>query len=237
MAVNWLKKGKEAHKQVEQADAETAKKQAAGLARRFWIPNDTESQITFLDGGLDTDGLLQTVTYWEHQLRMNGHWRNWFACTQDQEPCPICLGQADTPSLVAVFTVLDHNEWKDKQGAMHKNERRLFVCKRETFKRLQKIATKREGLSGATFDVSRTGDKSASVGSDFDFVEKRIEAEIRKAYSLTKDDVAAFDYEEVIVYRDASELQKIGFGAVPVGGIDVAGNGAGVTQPDYSKDL
>jgi hypothetical protein len=234
MAVSWLKKGKEAHAQVEAADQETAKKQAAGSVRRFWIPKDKETQITFLDGNLDEDGLLETVTFWEHNLRLNGKWGNHYACTQDQEVCPICVG-GDTPSLVAAFSIIDHTEWTDKNNKVHKNERRMFVCKRETFKRLQKIATKRDGLAGCTFDVSRTGDKSPSVGSDFDFVEKRTLPQIAKAYTLVEDSGTPFNYEEVLVYRDAAELKQLGFGTIGVGA--PAAGGAAPTASDYDNDL
>jgi hypothetical protein len=235
MAVSFLKKGKAAHEQVASADKETEKKKAAGMVRRFWIPQEAETQITFLDGALDDDGLLETVTYWEHQLRLNGDWRNWYACTQDQEPCPICQGSSDTPSLVAAFTVIDHTKWVSKQDNVeHQHEPRLFICKRETFKRLQKIATKRGGLTGITFDVSRTGDKSPSVGSDFDFVEKRTLSVIKKAYDLKAADAKAYDYEKVIMYRDAEELKKLGFGLISVGGADAA---ASAKPANYDQDL
>jgi hypothetical protein len=233
MAVSWLKKGKAAHEAVEKADAQTAQKQAAGSVRRFYLPKEKETQITFMDGALDDDGLLETMTYWEHQLNMNGSWRNWYACTQDQEPCPICQG-GDIPSLVAVFTVLDHSKWSDKNGLGHQHEKRLFVCKRETFKRLQKIATKRGGLDGASFDVSRIGEKSAAVGSDFDFIEKRAASEIMKAYGLKAEDVTPYDYEEILNYRDAAELRQLGFGTLPIGAADTP---AASTSTDYDKDL
>lgn len=238
MAVEWLKKGKAAHEQVKKADQETEKRKAAGSIRRFYIPNDKETQITFLDGGLDDDGLLQVVTYWEHQLKLSGNWMNWFACTQDQEPCPICLGgEGDNPALVAAFTVIDHTKWTDKQTKVHQHERRLFICKRETFKRLQKIATKRGGLTGATFDVSRTGDKSAAVGSDFDFIEKRTPSDLKKAYGLKAEDVKSYDYEKAITYRTAEELRELGFTTQTIGAADVSAGGPAQTATNYDKDL
>lgn len=234
MTVSWLKTGKAAHEQVDKADQETAKKQAAASIRRFWVPKDKETQITFLDGDLDEDGLLETVTFWEHNLRLNGRWGNHYACTQDQEPCPICLG-GDTPSLVAAFSILDHTEWTDKNNKTHKHERRLFVCKRETFKRLQKIATKRGGLAGATFDVSRIGEKSAAVGSDFDFVDKRTPKELQAAYGIEAQETVAYAYQEVLVYRNAEELQGLGFGTVGVG--QPQAGGAAPSASDYDNDL
>lgn len=237
MSVSFLKKGQAAHEAVAQADAETeARKKSAGI-RRYWIPQDGEGQVTFLDGDLTKDGLLDAVAYYEHQVKLNGHFRNWFPCTADSEPCPICDG-GDNPSLVTAFTVIDHNKWKDKNGVVHQHERRLFVCKRDTFKMLQKIATKREGLAGATFDVARSGEKSSNVGNMFDFTEKQSPEAIAKKYGLELDDVQPYDYGEVIQYFPAAELKKLGFGLVGgIGSEDVATQTAPAEEPDYDQSL
>jgi len=235
MTVSFLKKGKEAHAQVEQAVQETEKKKAAASVRRFFIKHDKETQITFLDGDLDDDGLLETTTFWEHNLRLNGRWFNYFACTKDDEPCPICLS-GDTSSLVAVFSVIDHTKWTDKNAVPHQHERRLFACKRDTFKRLQNIATKRKGLAGATFDVTRIGDKSAAVGSDFDFTEKRPRSELMKVYGLDEESVTPYNYEEIITYRSAEELNSLGFGILPIGAADVS-SPAQSTETNYDTEL
>lgn len=232
MALKFLQKGKAAHTALAKEDAAAeARKKAAGI-RRYWIPDSAEGKITFLDGDLGDEGLIDVVTFWEHQLKINGNWRNWFPCTQVTEPCPICEG-GDNASLVAVFTVLDHGKWTDKQGVTHENERRLFVCKRETLKRLQKIAAKRGGLKGCTFDVSRVGEKSAGVGDTFDFTEKRTPAQIAKAYNLKLEDVAPFDYEEAFTYHTADQLRELGFGTgtAPIGSDDKVGE----SKPMKSK--
>lgn len=236
MGLGFLKKGAAAHKLIDKAEAETEARRAAAQnsVRRYWIPEGKEGQITFLDGGLDDSGLLDTTAFWEHNLKLGGHWRNWFPCTQVEEPCPICEG-GENPYLVSLFTVIDHSEYTDKNGKTHKNERRLFAAKRETFRRLQKIAAKRGGLTGITFDVSRTGDKSASVGDTFDFVEKRTLNAIAKAYSLTKEDVQPFVYDDVIEYRDAKALRKAGFGAGGVNGDGDEDDDAGVGGEDASE--
>lgn len=228
MSMKFLKKGKAAHTEMAKAEAEAeARKKAAGI-RRYWIPENAEGKVTFLDGDLGDEGLIEAVSFWEHQLKLNGNWRNWYPCTQVTEPCPICEG-GDNPSLVMVFTVIDHGEWKDKQGVVHKDERRLFVCKRETFKRLQKIASKRGGLKGCTFDVSRVGEKSAGVGDTFDFIEKRTMPALAKALNLKPEDVAPFDYEEVLTYYTADQLRELGFGEAspPIGSEDKVGKPAG----------
>lgn len=214
MAVKFLKKGAAAQKAVEQQDAKD-EAAAKGNLYRFWMPEDAETQITFLDGDLNDDGLLDIPMYYEHQVNMNGDWKNWFVCTSEDEICPICEGGLKA-SLVGIMTIIDHTEWKDGKGKTHKNERKLFVAKRQTIKQLQKIATKRDGLAGITFDVSRVGEQSASVGNMFDYIGKKSVAATLKKFKFKPEEGAA-DYEEVITYRSAKELRKLGFGSSVVG--------------------
>ncbi len=232
MAVSFLKKGTAAHKEIAKQDKIMEEKKKNNVYR-FWLPEDKETQITFLDGNLNDDGLIDVTMYYEHQVHMNGNWRNWFVCIGEDEPCPICEG-GDTASLVGAFTIIDHTPYTDKNGKDHKDEIKLFVAKRDTIKLLQKKATKHEGLAGVKFDVSRTGDKSPNVGSSFDFVDKTPVAQLIKKYKLqTK---GPLNYGEVIIYRNAKELKELGFGSVGVGGeADTSSdNGASV---DYDKEL
>lgn len=225
MSITFLKRGEEAQKAMVKADLETEqKKAAASKGRRFWIKDGNETQITFLDGALLPDGRLDAPMFWQHELRNpNNKGRTHYVCVKDNEPtCPLCEG-GDNASLVHAFTIVDHTEWADKNGKAHPHTKTLFVCKRETFKRLQKIAQKREGLAGATFDVSRTGEKSAAVGSDFDFVEK-VKLDKAQAKVWGVDDVAPYNYEEMFTYRTGKELRALGLGggSAPIGHADSA---------------
>lgn len=212
---SFLKRGAAAHNALkkENVKAETRDK---NRVMRFWLPDEATTEITFLDGGLSEDGLLDIVMYYEHQIYMNESWQNWFVCTSEQEPCPVCEG-GDNPALVGVMTVIDHKEYEDRKGKTHVNERRLFVAKRHTIKQLQVLATKRKGLNGCRFDVTRTGENSAAVGSVFDFTEKVTAAALKKSY---KENAQPYDYEKVIPYLDAKKLRQLGFGSMPVGADD-----------------
>lgn len=225
--MSFLKKGKQSQAAMKKADEKAAKAQE-GYVNRFWMPKDAETTVTFLDGDIDEDGMLDIPTYLEHQLNLDGSWQNWFACTSETEPCPICEGD-DNPTLVGVLTIIDHTEWESKKdGSTHKDEKKLFVCKRQTIKQLQKIATKRDGLKGITFEVSRVGEKAASVGDMFDFVQKKSPGILKKKYK----DITPFDYEKVLAYETADELRKRGFGSLAVG------SEAGVSDDDgYDEDL
>jgi len=187
MAVSWLKRGKEGQALTKRNEEEAAVRKAVSANKvfRFWMPEEAEKRITFLDGELDDAGFLDVHRFWEHQLKINNSWKNWFPCTKDEEPCPIC--ETKQPALVYVFTIIDHSEWKSDKSGHHKDERKLYVCKSDTYKRLTKIAHKRDGLTGCAFDVGRIGDRSEAVGNDFDFIEKLSLKKIASKYGLKTD--------------------------------------------------
>lgn len=224
--LSFMKKGKAAQETMAKEEHK-AEQKAKGTVMRFWLPKDKDGCITFLDGDLK-DGMLDIPFYYEHQVNMNGSWNNHFICTQDEEPCPVCEG-GHSPSYVGVFTVIDHSEYVSKKdGKTYKDQVRLLVAKRDSIKTLQKLAEKRGGLRGCKFDVSRTGDKSPSIGNVFDFTEKLTNAQLSAAYKVKGSDGKVYDksqplnYEELLVgmYMPAKELRKLGFGSMstPVGG-------------------
>lgn len=207
---------------------------------RFYLPDGGKGDITFLDGNLK-DGILDVPYYYEHKQFMNGRHDNFFICTQDEEPCPICEG-GGTASYVGILTVIDHSEFTSKRdNKVYKDTIKLFVAKRDTIKLLQEMAVKRGGLRGCRFDVSRHGDKSPNVGSAFDFTQKFTEAELKQMFPPIKsydgksmiDRTQPINYEAYLIeqYQPAKELRKLGFGAAnaPVGAED-AGDGQPAEQ-------
>jgi hypothetical protein len=243
MSLSFLKKGDAAQTAFDQAEA----KQAAGAAaaaggndgaflykHRFWMPAEAETMITFLDGDLNENGVLDEICYNEHQLQIAGDWKNFFPCVSDDEPCPLCNSGLN-PSFVSVFTVIDHSEWTDKKGQVHKDQKRLYAVKRESLKLLRKMAVKRDGLRGCSFDLSRTGDRSPAVGSHYDFLKKWEDMDkFKESYNL--DDVDGLDYEDTIQYKTAKELTDLGLG-VASGGIGSEPSAAEGQAPDISKGL
>ena len=230
--MKFLHKGTEGEALTQQAEADAAARKAAAGKKtfRFWMPDGAEQKITFLDGELSEAGLLDVPRYWEHNLQLSGSWKNWFPCTKDEEPCPIC--DIKQPALVYAFTIIDHAKWAEKKDTskVHQHERKLYICKSDTFKRLSKIAVKRGGLTGCTFDVSRIGDKAENVGNDFDFCEKLSFKKLAKKYGMEKKGktennkvVQPYDYDDVIKYHTAAELRRMGLGSgeAPVGSDDV----------------
>ena len=213
---SWMKTGKAGHQAIEHADAMAEKaREEAGHLWRFWMPPDDERLVSFLDGSLDSDGLLDVPMFHEHRLKINGDFQN-YVCTADQEPCPICEAGDSKAMLVGVFTVIDHTPYKVKSGPNAgktiQHSRKLFVATRQTIKKLTPKGVKQGGLAGVTFTIRRTGDKEPGVGSDFEFEQKRSLAEIAKACNLKLEDVQPANYAEEIAYRTAAELVALGVG-------------------------
>lgn len=220
--LSWMKTGAAAHQAVAEADAkQEMAKLEMGKLWRFWMPADGERKITFLDGNLDAEGMLDIPMYHEHGVKVAGEWKN-FVCVAEQEGhCPICERGEYKASLVGVMTVVDHTPHTIKQGQnagkVLKNTRKLFVPKRETLKQLTKIAVKRGGLAGCTFDVTRGNEKTAAVGNQFDFVEKQSLAELAAKWEIKADDVKPADYQKEITYHTGQELIELGVGKGPSG--------------------
>lgn len=229
MALSFLKKGAESTKMAEQAAAEAEmRKQGQDKPRRFWLKQGETAPVTFVDGDLDDNGFLIPPRYFEHSILLNGEWED-FVCPAKTQPdvygndCPNC--EQDRPSLVALFTIIDHRQFASKKdpNKTYADTKKLLVVKPTTFEILNKIAIKRGGLAGCRFDVSRVGEKAAAVGSMFDFTDKLPLADLKAKYVLNitdpktgvteaKTNFEPFDYEQVIVFRTPDELRKLGLG-------------------------
>ncbi len=218
--LNFLNTGKKAQDAIVAEEAKAAARAAeAGKMFRFWMKPGEDRSITFLDGDLGEDGLIECANYYDHQVKVNGEWRN-FVCTADadtSQPCPICEKGDSKPQLVVLFTVIDHTPHTiqngEKAGQVIQNTRKLFVCKMKTLKLLNKIASKKGGLTGWTFDVSRTGDKEPNVGNNFtpDKHWDDMEA-FAGEYELTEEQVQPADYNDEITALTPEELIKMGVG-------------------------
>lgn len=253
MAVSWMKTGA-ASAQIAQQE-EVAQQHAAesrGKAYRFFIKEKEEAKITFIDGELSPDGLLLPPRYYEHSIQIGGKWGNFFVCPEKTQPemgyvCPLCAA-GDRPSLVALFTIIDHRSFEGKNGKVYSNQKRLLVAKTVTMEILTKIAAKRGGLAGCTFDVSRTGDNSAAVGSMFDFVEKNDVEFLKAQFTMEVEDpktkakqvVTYFEplnYENEIVFRTPEDMLKLGLGKPAFAATGVAPSGQKAGPSSYAKNL
>jgi len=207
---SWMKRGKEAAEVVAQEDARAA--QRGSGAYYFYLKAGEDREVTFLDGDLvPEDGSLDIPMFWEHGIKIAGKWTRIPCLEQFDESCPLCEG-GNHPYYIGLLTVIDHTSHEGKDGKIYKDQRKLYACKRITYRQLQKIAGKKEGLAGCRFEISRSNDRVASVGDMFDFESKNDVKAVMEKY-----EVEPFDYEESIQKTPAETLRKMGFGIEAVG--------------------
>lgn len=227
---DWLRRGAAARaaRQQEQKRQEMLDK----AVHRFRLPPNKGTKITFLDGNIGDDGMLDCPIAYEHNLFRNGRWGNVYMCTRAQEPCPLCAS-GNKASQVAFFTVIDHSKWKsNRDGKIHQNEIRLFVAKSGTLALLERKAQKSEGLAGVTFEVFRSdADKSPAVGDDFEFIKKTPLDQILTAMGVE----GPLNFEECVPYYTAAELISEGLG-VPVQNTGNVGHTVGTETGGWSPD-
>lgn len=227
--LKFVKRGKAAAQVMAQEEKKAENKMSAVYA--FWMKPNSDTSLTFIDGDLDGDTLNIPFIY-QHHLNMNGKWGNFFICTQDVEPCPICEG-GNNASYVGVFTVIDHTEFVSKKdGTKKKDIVRILYAKRDTIKQLHKLAVKRGGLAGCRFDVSRTGDKSPSCGNVYDFTTKLTPQQMKATYG---DKANPPDYDKILgaMFVSAKDLRKMGFGSM----IGAVGSESAPSEDDFSGEM
>ena len=164
---------------------------------RFWLPADSTAKIVFLD---DNPPIIE-----EHQLQIDGDWKNWFTCLRMVgEVCPICENLDNKAYTVGFYTILDMSEWVDKSGKTHMNELKLFPAKFKTLQVLKRLSAKRGSLEGCVFEVYRSTSDAPNTGDVFDFEEK-----------LTKEDILAlnpdakpFNYAEILQPKEVGEIMN-----------------------------
>ena len=211
-----FKKGKAAKAALEaerQAAALREKEREHNVFRHFMKPGE-EKTLTFLDGNLDEDGDLENICYYEHTVNDPSRKYPKFVCINDPAngvSCPLCE-MDNYPYLVTAFTVLNHTPWVSKKDKKeHSGSIRLLAAKMSVADILRKKAVKRDGLTGATFEVTRSNKDAYNVGDDWDYIQKNTLEEIQAAFPDL--DVKPLDYEKVIPVHTRDELIALGYGS------------------------
>lgn len=168
---NWAYTGNAADKALDQElSRQKARRESAGQMRRIWMKPDESKHITFVDGNVHPKGYDLPFRFMEHQVQINGDWRNWFTCLG--KDCPACE-DGNKPYLAEAITVIDHTEFESKiDKKKHKDEQRLFIAKTTVQKVLKKARDKKKSLRGWRAEVSRNKAESPGTGDSFDFEER-----------------------------------------------------------------
>jgi hypothetical protein len=161
--MGWYKSGWSAN---QEAAAKSGHKRR--MIRRFWLRPGTSGRLVILD----TDWVIAPFGVNEHHFYLDGSWRNWFTCsTEFGYDCAFCDYGSD-PEFVSYITIGNLREWTDGKGVKHRFGRELFPIRKKAMPILGSQAIKRDGLTGAIYEITRGTDKDLSTGSQFDFEEK-----------------------------------------------------------------
>jgi|GEM_PF-6591143 len=246
MAKSWLKKGAAAQAAMNEENEE--REREFNSLWRYYLRPEEEGMVTFLEGDLITHGPqagMFDVTYVrEHRVSVPGKKvPDYYVCVAEEEECPLCATD-NRSSYVGLFTVIDHNPYTNPTtGKTTKNRKKILAAKSGTLKRLiRKAKANGNSIEGSTFSVSRSDQRSATVGDEFtlvgtyslDAIGKKLDPKDPKAA------VAPADWEKELVYLSAEQLRTKfhvdapsgpgynaptsesdgGFGAKPGGGDD-----------------
>ena len=193
MAASWYKRGTDGL-----ADDIVNNQRVEGIGR-LWMPKGASKTIMFCDD--------EAFRFWEHQLYVDGSWRNWYVCPKKNanEPCPICDKDYQA-AFVSFYTIIDKTGYTDRSGNKHVNKKILFPAKIPTLEKLKRQSEKRGGLTGCVFEVTRgSNPKSSSTGDDFDYMEKVTDF----AKDLPGIDVTPINYTEIFTMLSTEKLQSI----------------------------
>lgn len=170
---------------------------------RLWMKAGEERKLLFLDE--------EPFCFYEHQLKIDGDWRNWFTCLQGIHPsCPLCTA-GDKRYFVGALSVVDMTGWTDRDGN-HRDvgKRLLYMAKIDSMLKLKKQKERRGGLVGAIYSSFRTGAKAASIGDDIDFLEKLGSLqEAASRFNTPPENLVPFRYEELFAPRSPVDLEPL----------------------------
>jgi hypothetical protein len=197
----WFQTGQKGEKRAEQI----AEEQAKNSVTRLWLPVGKSALVTFLD----SDGFY----FYEHQLKINGSWRNWYTCLRDMSECPIC-DTGDRSSYVAAYTIIDHSKYTSKRtGKEIKNVKKLLILK-STVQAMW--ARRKEEVGGdltqCVFKLFRDKAEHTSTGEDVQFKKKLEKEQILKFKPQGMSDeewLAPFNYVEIFKPLSVDKLRKL----------------------------
>lgn len=200
---------KRGYDQLDRIEKEIAERQKNGLFR-FWLPADEndEREIVFLT---DNPPIIE-----EHQLRIDGDWKNWYTCPKNADPeayCPLCEN-GDNPYMVGFYVILDRTGYiatkgENKGKRVGKDRVMVLPAKFGSLKEFKRYSNKLGGLEGLSFDVARTDSSKASIGDSWMTMGKRYSVEeLEEIIGKPLDEVIP-DWNEYLAIKPIKELEAL----------------------------
>jgi hypothetical protein len=193
--MSWAAKGTKSVSDRAKEDEENRKRGP----KRFWMRNDSQTDITFVDDA--------QFAFYEHQVKIGidkGAFQNFVTCPRPDDTtaitdCPLCAA-GHKRRLVFAWTILDRTEFEYK-GKEYKNLKRLFVATSKVAEKLEVRSNRKKaegraaGLAGLVAHVARGEGKSANTGDDFEFY---AEASPKALTDNEGNTAAPYDYMDIL---------------------------------------
>lgn len=194
---NWFLRGKEVFDKKKQLDI-VAKARKERYIQRFFLKAGESAKIVFVDS--------EPFGIWEHNLRIDGKWGNFYTCCKEIQPCPICKNFPESrPTWTVYFTVLDLRPYTKRDGQTVKFRKILYPAKGSTIAKIEDLLNKYGSISGLCFKVSRLTDDDSNCGRDFEYIGK---VDIVKKFG--KEYAIPIDYAKVLAFPNDEELEYLG---------------------------
>jgi hypothetical protein len=214
----------------EQAKAEGSKKGGS----RFFLNAKETRRIIMLDD--------KEFCVWEHHLKINGRWGNWFTCRKgmrkdNPQPCPLCLS-GNKRIWHGYITIIDATGFTGRDGQEVKYTRRLFPMTNKDLEKFIAKRTKQSGLVGTIWDLTRHSADASKIGDDWEYLDRIDPFTEKKFFYKSRLDgkehpPSAFDYKELFAPLSEAEMQALGYSS---GNGDGSGSGGGYQPPDKGGD-
>lgn len=210
--------------QEEQERAEARREANKNRVRepfRFFCSVGETREIVIVDDAPD-------FFRYEHQLKdaRTKRWSLFTPCVEATANCPVCAA-SDRPSYYAMYlTIIDLTPYTNGDGEEVEWSKKLLVVKPAQQKKIARLFEKHGTLRGMRLEMTRDGEKDASIGSDIEFIEFMEDDELaefvteytdkeNKTHEIIGDE--PYDYEEIFPEMTEKQLRAIVGGAAPIG--------------------
>ena len=223
---NWFETGYDG---VEREKFEREKRRE--MPWRFFLKTGQSAEVIFLDDftrtrAVELPGSGEVINqptvpfcFNEHNLTVDGDWRNFFTCLQKIDPpCTIC-SNGHYKYYIGMYTVV--TSWKADDGTVRWSKK-LFPAKinaieriRSKQARLMETGKIKDGqLQYVQFHVSRNSEQSLVTGDDYEFVRVLTAEQVQELLPKPEQgqepiSIAPFNYSKLFAPKPKEELEKL----------------------------
>jgi hypothetical protein len=199
--------------ELRQEARKEAREAMAEMPFRFYCPTGESREICVIDA---------EPTFWryEHNLRNpdSGKYDIYTACINDHAACPVCKNSDRAPYFAMLLTIIDLTPYVNRNDEEVPWSKKLLCVKPAQQKKIMRLFEREGSLRGMVLNMTRDGDKDASIGNDIEFVEFLDEdtlAQYETTYFDKKDKEhvvighEVFDYDELFPMPTEEQLRAI----------------------------